>query len=128
MVLAPESQPHHQKRCDHCGDHKPDGTTSEQLTAFREHHTRYPAEVARARKMTREAMAAKESAERELESGRRKVAAALQSRNRHKGIHEAVMALHDPTDNGRCLCGERYPCPTRAAADEARGRFGDPEE
>jgi hypothetical protein len=128
MVLAPESHPHHQKRCDHCRDHKPEGTTSEQLTAFREHHTRYPAEVARARKMTGEAVAAKDSAERQLAAGRQQVAAALKSRDRHRGIHEAVMAQHVPTETGKCLCGQRFPCPTADAAKAARDKFGDPEE
>jgi hypothetical protein len=128
IVLAPESHPHHQKRCEHCRDHKPEGTTDEQLTAFREHHNRYPAEIAKARKMTREAMAAKENAELELQSGRRQVATALKSRDRHKAIHEAVMAEHVPTETGKCLCGQRFPCPTVEAARDARNRFGDPEE
>jgi hypothetical protein len=128
IVLAPESHPLHQRRCEPCRDHNPDGTQDEQLTAFREHHNRYPAEVAKARKMTREAMAAKESAERELESGRRRVAAALRTRDRHKGIHEAVMAQHLPTETGKCLCGQRFPCPTVDAANAARARFSDPEE
>jgi hypothetical protein len=107
IVQAPASQHHHPKRCDHCLDHKLDGTTDQQLAALREHQDRYPAEVAKARKMTREAMAAKERAERELASNRQQVAAALKSRDRHKGIHEAVMAQH-----GRDRCREM---PVRSA-------------
>ncbi len=57
-----------------------------------------------------------------------RVAAAVQSRNRDKGIHGAAMALHIPTNTGRCLYGKRFACPTRAGADEPRGRFGDSEE
>jgi hypothetical protein len=78
--------------------------------------------------MAREAMSAKERAEDELESGRARVAAALRSRDRHRGIHEAVMAKHVPTEDGKCLCGQRFPCPTWDAAKTARERFGDPEE
>jgi hypothetical protein len=59
LVRAPATQKYHPKRCDPCLDHKPEGTTDEQLTAFREHHNRYLAEVAKPRRMTREAMAAK---------------------------------------------------------------------
>lgn len=128
MVQAPGSQEHHLKRCDQCVGHKLEGTADQQLAAFREHHNRYPAVVAKAREMTREAMAAKESAERELASGRRQVAAALESRDHHRGIHEAVMAQHVRTDDGRCLCGQRFPCPTWDAAKAARERFGNPEE
>jgi hypothetical protein len=81
VFRAPASQKHRRKRCDHCADHQLEGTTDQQLAAFREHHNRYPAVVAKAREMAREAMSAKERAERELESGRRRVAAALRSRD-----------------------------------------------
>ena len=128
IVRAPASQKHHPKRCDHCVDHQLEGTTDQQLTAFREHHNRYPAEVAKARKMTREAMAAKERAELERDSSRERVAAALRTRDRHRGIHEAMLAQHVPTEDGKCLCGQRFPCPTWDAAKTARERFGDPEE
>jgi hypothetical protein len=67
-------------------------------------------------------------AEGNLRESRRQVAEALRSRDRHRAIHEAVMALHLPVENGRCQCGESYPCPTKEAADEARGRVGHPEE
>jgi hypothetical protein len=56
------------------------------------------------------------------------VAAALESRNRHRRIHEAVMAQHAPIGDGRCLCGQRFPCPTVDAERAARDRVGDPEE
>jgi hypothetical protein len=128
IVRAPTSQTRHAKRCDHCVDHELEGTADQQLTAFREHHNRYPHVVAKARKMTREAMAAKENAERDLKSGRQQVAAALRSRDRHKSIHEAVMAQHVPTGDGKCLCGQRFPCPTVDAERAARDRAGDPEE
>jgi hypothetical protein len=128
IFRAPTSQKHHPKRCDQCAEHQLEGTTDQQLAALREHHSRHPGEVAKARKLAREAMTAKERAERELESGRRKVAAALRSQDRHKGIHEAVMAQHVATETGKCLCGHRLPCPTIDAAKDAQNRFGDPEE
>jgi hypothetical protein len=128
IFRAPESQKHHRKRCDHCADHELEGTTDQQLAAFGEHHNRYPAVVAKAREMAREAMSAKGRAEHELENGRRRVAAALRTRDRHKGIHEAMVAQHVPTEDGKCLCGQRFPCPTWDAAKTARERFGDPEE
>ena len=128
IVRAPTTQKHHPKRCDHCVNHGPKGTADDQLTAMREHQNRYSAEVAKARKMTREAMAAKESAERDLVSGRQQVAAALRSRDRHKGIHEAMLAQHLPTEAGKCLCGQRFPCPTVDAERAARNRVGDPQE
>jgi hypothetical protein len=128
VVRAPTGQTPHPKRCDHCVGHELEGTADQQRTALREHHNRYPDVVAKARKMTREAMTAKESAQRELESGRQQVAAALKSRDRHGGIHEAVMSQHVPTGDGKCLCGQRFPCPTWDAAKTARDRFGDPEE
>jgi len=128
IVRAPASQKHHPKRCDHCVDHQLEGTTDQQLAALGEHHDRYPAEVAKARKMTREAMAAKERAELERDSSREQVAEALKSRDRHRGIHEAVIAQHYPTDDGSCTCGQRFPCSTVEAVEAARIRFRDPEE
>jgi hypothetical protein len=56
------------------------------------------------------------------------VAAALKSRDRHRGIHEAVIAQQIPTDDGSCTCGQRFPCPTVEAVEAARVRFRDPEE
>ena len=125
---SPGKPKHHPKRCDHCVDHQLEGTTDQQLAALGEHHDRYPAEVAKARKMTREAMAAKERAELERDSSREQVAAALKSRDRHRGIHEAVIAQHFPTDDGSCTCGQRFPCSTVEAVEAARVRFRDPEE
>ena len=78
--------------------------------------------------MTREAMTAQERAELERDSSRERVAAALRTRDRHRGIHEAMLAQHVPTEDGKCLCGQRFPCPTWDAAKTARERFGDPEK
>ncbi len=110
---APANRGGERVRCDHCAGHQPRVTMSEQLSARREHQRRYPAIVATARRIAREAKADQKRAEDNLRESRRKVAEGLRSRNRHQAIHEAVLALHLPVENGRCLCGESYPCPLR---------------
>jgi hypothetical protein len=125
---APVDRGSDRTRCDQCADHRLGGMLSEQLLALREHQQRYPPAVATARRIARDAKAEEARAQEELKEGRLKVAEALRSRNRHQAIHVAVMAEHVATETGKCLCGQRFPCPTVDAERGARDRVGDPEE
>jgi hypothetical protein len=125
---APADRGSDRTRCDYCASHNLDGSANQQLLSLREHQARYPALIVTARRITREAKAEQRRAEEEVKWSRRQVAEALRSRDRHRAIHEAAMAVHYPVDSGGCQCGEKYPCPTREAANEARSRVGDPEE
>jgi hypothetical protein len=128
IFSAPADRGSDRKRCDLCAGHNLNGDLSQQLAALREHQSRYPVLVATARRIARDAKAEQKRAESDAKERRRLEAEALRSRERHKAIHEAALAQHFPVDNGRCQCGEKYPCPTREAANEARGGVGDPDE
>ena len=75
--------------CAPCEKH--DMNTPEgELIALREHHSRLPAALAKAREISRQAKRAEAEWKDECEARGRQVAAALDSRDRYKEIVEAV--------------------------------------
>ena len=110
-----------QPRCPACADHVDDGTPARQIAILTAHSETYLGRAEKAHAMVRDAMAAKDRAEEELTECRRQVAAALQSRDRHRAIHLAVMDLHHSGTDGVCMCGERN-CPEQEAARRAGER------
>jgi hypothetical protein len=111
-----------QRRCQPCVDHLDGGTPAEQIAVLTAHAEAYRARADKAHAMVAEAMEAKTRAEDEVAECRRQVAAALQSRDRHRAIQLAVMNLHHPGADGICQCGERS-CPEQEAANQAAAQI-----
>jgi hypothetical protein len=105
-------------RCGPCREHHPNGSPEQQVECFREHATRYREIEKRAHDLVQRAVQGQREAEEGRRDALRQVAEALKSRNRYRGIYEAVIGLHEVSTDGRCLCGES-PCPEREAAKEA---------
>lgn len=111
-VVSPLDPP----TCEHCRDHRSDGTPEQQAVCWREHADRSRLIAKRARDMLEDAIEKQKNTAAQLSEAKQATAVALKSRDRHRALCEAVMALHPKRSDGSCGCDQR-PCLEREAYD-----------
>ncbi|KHL02493.1 hypothetical protein LK10_12280 [Sinomonas humi] len=107
------------KRCQHCGEHKLDGSAAERIAALEDHATSALRLARSAMDKARQFAKDKETA---LEDHKMSQYRSYQSHKRREWAEKmlsAVMAVHtDSESDSTCECGLLAPCPTVRAAEE----------
>lgn len=121
---TPRHTPKIRGRCDHCIDHRPDGSLTDQRDTLGEHEPRLREWL---RLVTEKANELERRSTRQgdlIADQRRQVAAALQARDRHRDLAAAALSVHGkaPGAGRSCLCGLPDPCKTIRAVDAVDDR------
>lgn len=115
-----EVRPEERTTCNDCVDHDRDGTLDQQVAALVEHEPRLRKAMNDARRAANRLEGERNSLRSELVEQKRKVSAALDTRNRWRKVVDAVLDEHsEALGSKNCSCGASFPCPTTRAAKEA---------
>lgn len=106
------TRPVRMPRCPDCKDHAPDGSLQQANEVFREHEPRLRNWIFTVRARAGELDEETEKLKQRLRDQRQQIAAALETRDRHRGVLKAVIDVHKEVTGGTCACAERYPCAT----------------
>jgi hypothetical protein len=121
---TPRLTPKSRQRCDHCVDHRPDGSLTDQRDALGEHEPRLRERLRLVTDKANELERRNTRQSDEIADQRRQAAAALQARDRHRALAAAALSVHGRAPGGghRCLCGQPDPCKTTRAVNAVDDR------
>lgn len=122
---TPRTNPHRRVKCNPCGAHQRTDDSKLEIERLASHEPRLRTWIdqveAKAHDMERQNKKLKD----ELQTAKEQVAAALQTRDRHRNMLKAVRGLHVVSLEGtKCSCGEAYPCTTEQTMRAADGGLG----
>jgi hypothetical protein len=106
-------------RCPNCLDHVLDGSLQQTNEALMEHEPRLRNWIFTVRAKAGELDEENKKLEQRMREQRQQTAAALETRNRHRDVLNAVIEVHQEAGGGTCACAERSPCATVRAMRQA---------
>jgi hypothetical protein len=124
---TPRTKPRQRVKCDPCAPHQRTGDPKLEVERLSSHEARLHTWIKKVEAKAHEMERQNNRLMSELRDARGQVAAALQTRDRHRSMLKAVRSLHvAPLQGTKCSCGEAYPCTTEQtmrAADEGLGNW-----